>query len=128
MSRSKQLLEEMRDNEMKLLLQKIYDIIPLNKDLDKIICKYKCIDDSYFLSDKEIYKCFIDLQYNIDLMPNNSTNKCGGSKIITYFDFLVNNKHWVYKMGLNDIVIKNLNEFKNEPMFEELYDHCIFKK
>jgi hypothetical protein len=66
MSRSKQLLEEMRDNEMKLLLQKIYDIIPLNKDLDKIICKYKCIDDSYFLSDKEIYKCFIDLQYNID--------------------------------------------------------------
>jgi hypothetical protein len=61
------------------------------------------------------------LTYNIILI----TNKCGGIKIIEYFDFFVNNKHWVYKMGLNDIVIKNLNEFKNEPMFEELYDHYI---
>ena len=108
-----QKLKELRENEINILLDKIYDpIIKLNKDLLKIVCNYVCFDRT---RDKQIEISYNKLKSSYQI----SSGIEAKFKLINLLYFSVKNKYWVYN---NEDVYKYIiNRIKNNY---DCYNHC----
>jgi hypothetical protein len=125
MSNCEKLLQQMKKDEIKIILPRIYNNTSLNINLVKIIANYKCVDNSYYPNDEEMKIKFDEFTKEITFIPEDASDDFIRTKIIEYIDFFVKYKYWVYKLNMNNTMIECLNIFKNDSYFEGLYEQYI---